>query len=465
MKRHILALYILATGSLIAIAAPIDDAKKLYLDGKYESAITHLLPLQKKSPKDGNVNYYLGASYAALNRNGEAISPLKVAESRGVADASRLLADIAFNEYRVEDAADHLDTWATLLRKNKRQTPATYDAMQEKVVMMRNMLERVERIAVVDSLTVDANDFFTHYKLAPGAGKILSPTELPIDNATVIYLPENSSEIIWAEPDDNDVSHLMHSAILDNGTTENAEPLDDNLGLGGNANYPFMMADGLTLYYASDGEGSLGGYDIFLSRRNDNGFLQPQNIGMPYNSPYDDYMLAIDETTGAGWWATDRNQIPGKVTIYIFEPSEKRINCDTDAPDLIARARITSIAATQDADATYDLTERIAAIQSNASATTSKSDHAFSLSMGDGRTVYHRLSDFKNSEAREYMQQLLDTYEEITGIENRLVKLRSSYANGSRSVGDEIVTLESRLSTARQRERQLTNTVVRLETK
>jgi predicted metal-dependent hydrolase len=132
---------------------------------------------------------------------------------------------------------------------------------------------------------------------------------------------------------------------------------------------------------------------------------------------------------------------------------------------LIARARITSIAATQDADATYDLTERIAAIQSNASATTSKSDHAFSLSMGDGRTVYHRLSDFKNSEAREYMQQLLDTYEEITGIENRLVKLRSSYANGSRSVGDEIVTLESRLSTARQRERQLTNTVVRLETK
>jgi hypothetical protein len=63
------------------------------------------------------------------------------------------------------------------------------------------------------------------------------------------------------------------------------------------------------------------------------------------------------------------------------------------------------------------------------------------------------------------MQQLLDTYEEITGIENRLVKLRSSYANGSRSVGDEIVTLESRLSTARQRERQLTNTVVRLETK
>ena len=29
----------------------------------------------------------------------------------------------------------------------------------------------------------------------------------------------------------------------------------------GNANYPFVLSDGVTVYYASDGEG-LGGYDI-----------------------------------------------------------------------------------------------------------------------------------------------------------------------------------------------------------
>lgn len=34
----------------------------------------------------------------------------------------------------------------------------------------------------------------------------------------------------------------------------------------GNVNYPFLMSDGITLYYASDGEGSLGGYDIFVTR-------------------------------------------------------------------------------------------------------------------------------------------------------------------------------------------------------
>ena len=85
-----------------------------------------------------------------------------------------------------------------------------------------------------------------------------------------------------------------------------------------------MMSDGITLYYANDGDNTLGGYDIFMTRKGDDGrFLQPQNIGMPYNSPYDDYMLAIDEVTGAGWWATDRNQIPDSVTIYVFVPNDE----------------------------------------------------------------------------------------------------------------------------------------------
>jgi hypothetical protein len=37
---------------------------------------------------------------------------------------------------------------------------------------------------------------------------------------------------------------------------------------GGNDNYPFMAPDGTTFYFASDGEGSIGGYDIFVTRYN-----------------------------------------------------------------------------------------------------------------------------------------------------------------------------------------------------
>ena len=101
-----------------------------------------------------------------------------------------------------------------------------------------------------------------------------------------------------------------------------------------------MMQDGMTIYYANNGTSSLGGYDIFISRKDDNEYYKPQNIGMPYNSPYDDYMLAIDETTGVGWWATDRNQLGDSITIYKFIPQDMRINYDVDTIDLVKFARI-----------------------------------------------------------------------------------------------------------------------------
>ena len=89
---------------------------------------------------------------------------------------------------------------------------------------------------------------------------------------------------------------------------------------------------------------------------------------MPYNSPYDDYLLAIDELTGVGWWATDRNRIPGKVTIYVFVPQELRRNVDPDNPDLISRARLTSIRDTWNPETDRaEIIERIIAVKNDVS--------------------------------------------------------------------------------------------------
>ena len=99
---------------------------------------------------------------------------------------------------------------------------------------------------------------------------------------------------------------------------------------GGNDDFPFLLSDGTTLYFASDGEGSIGGYDIFVSRMNteDGCFLRPDNLGMPFNSPANDYMMAINEVANLGWFASDRNQPQGKVCVYVFVPNDKRVKVD-----------------------------------------------------------------------------------------------------------------------------------------
>ncbi|MFR3186749.1 MAG: hypothetical protein ACLTOV_01045 [Phocaeicola sp.] len=43
-------------------------------------------------------------------------------------------------------------------------------------------------------------------------------------------------------------------------------------------------------------------------------------MGMPFNSPYNDYMYALDDFNNLGWFATDRFQPEGKVCIYVFAP-------------------------------------------------------------------------------------------------------------------------------------------------
>lgn len=462
MRQILLCLVLLLQSAIIATGAPIDEAKKLYQSGNFAEAAASLEILHKASPRDGNVNYYLGASLAALGRNDEAIAPLKTAEGRGVADASRLLAEIALDNYDVEAADEYLDNWTTKLKKNKKADLSEVEPLRSRLLMMRNMLERVEKIEVVDSITVDSVDFFTHYRLSPEAGSLLTPEDASVKARTLVYLPQNNREMIWAETDSTGNAVLMSASILDDGTIDNAAPLNGDFPTDGDADFPFLMPDGMTLYFAATGEASLGGYDIFMTRRNDDGFLQPQNLGMPYNSPYNDYMLAIDEATGAGWFASDRSQIPGKVTIYVFAPSQTRVNYDPDDETLASKARLTSIASTQ-TPASAELRNKISAIDEGGKQRTRQSE-AFEIALDNGK-VYTTLGDFQNRQARVEMAKLLGEQRKLEAQQQRLDDLRERYRKGDRSVSDDILDAEAAVDFMRETLADLKNKVIRLETR
>ena len=343
LKNTIMSLALGLAGIATAIAGPVDEARKLYRSGDYVAAAELMKPVVKRSPKDGNANFFYGASLFQLGDYVGAEGPLTVAEGRSVAEAAQILAGMSLDRYDVDGAEEHLDKWAAILKKGKKSIPSEHDAMTSRLIRLRNMLDRVERIEILDSLSVDSADFISYYRLSREAGRILPPDAVGRlvssgfdDELSTAYMPENNTEILWSAADSTGTYRLYGADILDDGTVDHAAPLDDKLGEGGDAKFPFLMPDGVTLYYANNGENSLGGYDIFMTRRTDGDdgkdYFQGQNVGMPYNSPYDDYMLAIDEASGIGWWATDRNRVPGKVTIYVFAPSQIRVNADPDDP-------------------------------------------------------------------------------------------------------------------------------------
>ncbi|MDE5929681.1 MAG: hypothetical protein K2H03_04305, partial [Muribaculaceae bacterium] len=71
----------------------------------------------------------------------------------------------AISQYRLDEASDILDNWETKANRTKKtrltadQNEALED-MRSRIMTMRNMLDRVEQIEVIDSMTVDADDFF-----------------------------------------------------------------------------------------------------------------------------------------------------------------------------------------------------------------------------------------------------------------------------------------------------------------
>jgi outer membrane protein OmpA-like peptidoglycan-associated protein/tetratricopeptide (TPR) repeat protein len=70
----------------------------------------------------------------------------------------------------------------------------------------------------------------------------------------------------------------------------------------------YISIDGETMYIASEGHTSLGGYDIFVSKKEQGQWTKPVNLGYPINTQYDDFYFA---PTANGKYAYISSNRPG----------------------------------------------------------------------------------------------------------------------------------------------------------
>jgi hypothetical protein len=290
------------------------------------------------------------------------------------------------------------------------------------------MIKGVENITVIDSFVVDKNDFLKAYKISRESGALYHD---PAISGTV-YQTEMGNKVLYGNQSTDGKMQLYSRIRLLDGWSE-PEPLT-SLNEQGNVNYPFLMSDGITLYYASDGEGSLGGYDIFVTRYDseNSNYLRPDNIGMPFNSPANDYMYAIDEFNNIGWFASDRYQPDNKVCIYVFVPNSSKevYNYEsTDEQIIINAASLRSIRTTwKDEEKVRTGKQRLAAIMYAKESGEQQKD--FTLIIDDS-AVYHTLNDFRSAEARKLYQQRIQKQKDYDNLKKNLDDKREQYAQGN----------------------------------
>lgn len=427
MKLYSLFILIIL-GTLSSLAQSIEEAQTLAEDGQTAEAIEMLREIIVEEPKNHEAALMLGDLLWSTGNDADAVEVLSQLRKGGNRDAILQLARIAYYRYDFDEARSLLAAYRKTLRSGKKILAEDQSgSLEDEIEKAEGLLDRVQNIEVIDSVDVDAEDFFLHYPLSSAAGRISSADLLPdgfnSDTQTTVELTESGNKMVWSAPDEEGNYRLFWSSPLLGGEWEAPHPMGNHLGEGGDAIYPYLMPDGITLYYSADGDDSLGGFDIFQSRRNDDDFLQPANIGMPFNSPYNDYLLVIDEYTGAGFFATDRNRHPGKITIYTFIPQDLRVNVDIDDPNLESLALLDNIALTQKKGSNYAPLRKAISQAAQNSATPAES---------------------------VAMREYLDKQAKFDDIMTKLEALRRLYASGDHSQASFILQLEQQLPTLRR---------------
>ena len=328
-----------------------------------------------------------------------------------------------------------------------------------------NMREMTQQILIIDSIVADKDQVLAQIHLSEDAGQLMtSKTFTGKAVSGQAFVNEMGNKAYLSLPDDS-LKLQLYTCDLLGGEWSQPEALQGlNDGLI-ETSYPYMLADGQTLYFAGQGEESIGGYDIFFTRYDAHSgrFLKPENLGMPFNSEANDYLYVIDEYRQLGYFVTDRRQPEGKVCIYIFVPAESRQTYDAGVyseQQIRDFAAITRIADTwTDKKAREAAMARLKAVNSaQKRVKTTEPDAQQCLVITDALT-YSTASDFKSKEAASLYQQLVQVRQKLSQLESQTEQLRTLYHQAGKaerkSLQTEIMEAEGELKALYATEKRL----------
>ena len=464
-KKYALALIALCSMGG-TFAQSLTQAKQWFLEGKFAEAKPVFQKLVKQAPSNASYNFWYGACCYETGELKESQPYLEKSAARKVINAYLYLGKLYYTMYRFDEATENIEEHIQWLEKKKRDTSEVEKEL-DRCRQAARMLRGTENVAVIDSFVVDKNDFLSAYKLSKESGDI-SFTE---DGSGTSFINELGDKMIFTQASENGETSL-YSRIKLIDRWEDPRTVKGLNEAGYNQNYPFIASDGITLYFAAEGNESMGGYDIFVTRydSDDNTYLRPDNIGMPFNSPYNDYMYALDDLNNLGWFASDRYQPEGKVCVYVFVPNSTKQVYDyetTDQQTIIDAATLKEIKKTwSDPDKVRIAKQHLAQVLYSGNAEKKKGDFRFVV---DDNAVYHTLSDFRSKEARQMYASFLQKEKDLASLEESLTNLRAAYQQsnkaGKEKMAPGILDKEKRTNELRHELEQLTLSVRNAELK
>ncbi|NQT38090.1 MAG: PD40 domain-containing protein [Planctomycetes bacterium] len=137
----------------------------------------------------------------------------------------------------------------------------------------------------------------------------LQPTAAPVPSEASLIRPQlaEAGSVLYFTQQKPTGDADIYRSFLHRGIWQPAEPVEalntpsDDIG-------PVVSADGRLAVIYSNRPGGHGGFDIYVSRRTDDGWSEPRNLGAPVNTPAHEYDPALSADGDALFFASNRTE-------------------------------------------------------------------------------------------------------------------------------------------------------------
>jgi hypothetical protein len=339
LRLMLTVLLITSFTSATAQGADVKEVKKeadrRFDEEDYDGAYKLYSQLVANFPKDPVFNYRLGVCmiYSEPDKK-KALPYLKSAAANEEAPKEALfyLGKAYHVNYRFDEAIQQYNKFKTTAPASI-QKKLPVDREIEACQNGKRLLSNLTDLEVQSKKVLNENDYFRTYDLKSIGGKLLAKPEefkTALDkkkkDKSVVFLPRGGGLVFYSSYGTNGESGRDIYTVTRTSGGEYSHPeLVRGINTPYDEDYPFLHPDGKSLYFASKGHNSMGGYDIFRSiwDENTNSWGPPVNLEFPINSPDDDFLFVTDSLEKTAYFSTGRQSAPGKIDVLKIKTERK----------------------------------------------------------------------------------------------------------------------------------------------
>ncbi len=116
---------------------------------------------------------------------------------------------------------------------------------------------------------------------------------------------------------------IYYSQIQEDGSWGTATNMGSNINSPKNEESPYLHPCDSIMYFSSNGHPGMGGYDLFMTIKQNDNWTKPTNIGYPINSPDNDVFFVSSPEGNYGFYASNQYGAAGTTNIYALKLPNK----------------------------------------------------------------------------------------------------------------------------------------------